>query len=58
MIKQRVEEFQLESIHSNGRDSTQQINDIIDQLINDGKKVVGINPGMHKSILVLYEYED
>jgi len=58
MYKQRIENFQLQTPKkADGKDQTEQINELIEKLNNEGKRVLSISYGMGQWVTLLYEYE-
>ena len=56
VMKQKVEIFKIKTSFKND-DSIQQINDIIEKLNSEGKRVIGLSYGLGQTVTFLCEYE-
>jgi len=57
MLKQKVEIFSLKGFSKN-HDVIQDLNDIIEKLNSEGKRVVSMTYGLGQTATLLYEYEE
>ena len=57
MLKQKIETYNMEStFKKNG--TIVQINEIIENLNSEGKRVISVNYWLGQLVMLLYEYEE